>query len=283
MNKMKRRIFIFVVCFITLFAFASNGSALLKKNMRKVKNYMKAGQYPEAIAVLETAALENMTNANVHLLLGVSYMNNGNFGAADEVFTHAVRLYPAYGKEIGQEYKKAADSALGNRDFSSAGEFFKKAMWYDPELGQQEGYESYLAPDDKTGSPDVRKVAIKVVTSQDMKIIFEETYTFDNAFEKNYGQIKTVKFEEDNIQVGDEIEVIARLKEGDKFTGKEIGIWTGEDRGTGWVQTRHGYYTETVEKLKGDNLIISLAKRKDVEVTVRVKRRENHGPVIGLM
>jgi hypothetical protein len=116
-----------------------------------------------------------------------------------------------------------------------------------------------------------------------MKIIFEETYTFDNAFEKNYGQIKTVKFEEDNIQAGDEIEVIARLKEGDKFTGKEIGIWTGEDRGTGWVQTRHGYYTETVEKLKGDNLIISLAKRKDVEVTVRVKRRTVSGPVIGLM
>jgi tetratricopeptide (TPR) repeat protein len=116
----------------------------------------------------------------------------------------------------------------------------------------------------------------KVFPPAYMKVTFEKTYTFDDAYDKAYGQINTIKFGYDDCKVGDQIEVIAEPLGGGKFTGKEIYIWRGKKFIPKWAKTENGYYTQSVQwlppKAEGKFYVISLDKRKDVEVTVKVSR-----------
>ncbi len=89
---------------------------------------MEAGKYPQAISHLEKAVLENLANAEVHLLLGIAYINNDNFWSAEEVFKSAYKLNPEYGNEIGHEYKKIANWSFSNGDYSTARDYFEKAV-----------------------------------------------------------------------------------------------------------------------------------------------------------
>ncbi len=67
--------------------------------------------------------------------------------------------------------------------------------------------------------------------------------------------------------------MITKIKDGSKFHGKEIGIWKVENNSSHWVKTKNGYYTEKVKEIRKDSFIISLAKRKDIKVTIRAKRK----------
>jgi tetratricopeptide (TPR) repeat protein len=105
-----------------------------------------------------------------------------------------------------------------------------------------------------------------------MKVVFEKRFTFDDAFDKKYGQIKTIKFENDDIRIDDQIEVVGRLKGSHIFRGREIGIWNGDKDNLKWTATKNGYYSEKVKGTKKGAFTISLAERRDIEVIVRVKR-----------
>jgi tetratricopeptide (TPR) repeat protein len=105
-----------------------------------------------------------------------------------------------------------------------------------------------------------------------MKVVFEKRFTFDDAFDKKYGQIKTIKFEKDDIRVDDQIEVVSSLKGTSIFRGSEIGIWNGDKENLKWTATKNGYYSEKVKDTQKGTFTISLAERTDIEVIVRVKR-----------
>ena len=105
-----------------------------------------------------------------------------------------------------------------------------------------------------------------------MKVVFEKRFTFDDAFDKKYGQIKTIKFEKDDIRVDDQIEVVSWLKGTSIFRGSEIGIWNGDKENLKWTATKNGYYSEKVKDTQKGTFTISLAERTDIEVIVRVKR-----------
>lgn len=130
--------------------------------------------------------------------------------------------------------------------------------------------------EDLKRNPFFVPVEHKVVSEYDMKpnmkVVFEKRFTFDDAFDKKYGQIKTIKFEDDDIRVDDQIEVVSRLKGSNIFRGREIGIWNGDTDNLKWIATKNGYYSEKVKSTKRGAFTISLAERSDIEVIVRVKR-----------
>jgi tetratricopeptide (TPR) repeat protein len=110
-------------------------------------------------------------------------------------------------------------------------------------------------------------------------VVFEKTYTFDDAFENIHGQIRTIKFGKDNIRIGDQIEVVVQLKDGSKFRGKEIGIWNGDKNRLIWERTKNGYHSEIVKETQKGIYTISLAKRRDITVVVRIQRKLAHKPI----
>ena len=320
MDNIKKRGLLFVICFFILFIFVSQSNAIMGKDLKKAKKFMEAGQYPQAISHLEKAVLENLANAEVHLLLGIAYINNDNFWSADEVFKSAYKLNPDYGYEIGHEYKKIANWSFSKGDYPAASDYFEKAVTFDPKIGQDEGYNFFVSLGDTTGNAeyyaksiiyakgdnqrqkraaykvlklssnkcpgpqcenlkeevmeDIRQeISADVFSVPSIKVVFEKTFTINDAFDNEFGQIKAITFEKDDIRVDDEIEVIAQLKDGKQFGGKEIGIWMGKNYNQNWVKTEDGYFNEKVRKIPEGSLIISLAKRKDIKVAVKVKRK----------
>ncbi len=320
MNNLQERVLLFGTCFLLIFAFVSQSSALFKRDMKNANDFMKKGMYPRAIPILEKAVLENLMNAEVHFLLGVAYINNDNFGGAKEVFTSSVQLNPDFKYKIGNEYKKAAAKEFAKGNYLAAGSLFVKAVEYSPLIGQNMGFNFFAALGDRTENTDfydkclifakgdihkekqvgykLLKLAVKewpgpksevlkrktgeligqeivsnVFPPPYMRTIFNKTYTFNEAFEKKFGQIKTIKFGKDDVQVDDQIEVITKMKDGSKFHGKEIGIWRVEKNKSYWVKTKDGYYMEKVKEIRKGSFIISMAKRKDIKVTVVVKRK----------
>lgn len=123
-----------------------------------------------------------------------------------------------------------------------------------------------------TGVHDKQNVVNDYYIKPKMKVVLERKFTFDDAFDNKYGQIKTIKFEEDDIRVDDKIEVVSQLKGTGIFRGSEIGIWNGDMDNLKWTATKNGYYAEKVKDIKKGAFTISLAERRDVEVIVRVIR-----------
>ncbi|WKZ32806.1 MAG: tetratricopeptide repeat protein [Thermodesulfobacteriota bacterium] len=130
---------VFMVCAL-LFATESYAS-----NVSRAKEFMKAGMYPQAIALLEkeiygdetNQATANPANAEAHYLLGVCLVQNGNFSQADERFASAVKLNPEYGYKIGDVYKDAGKSLLSTGKLAEANELFRKALSYEPSLRKE--------------------------------------------------------------------------------------------------------------------------------------------------
>lgn len=64
-----------VVLAIFLMILTSNPA--LSSNLSKAKDFMKAGMYPQAIALLEKEVNDNPTNAEAHFQLGNAYSTKG--------------------------------------------------------------------------------------------------------------------------------------------------------------------------------------------------------------
>lgn len=131
---------VFMVCAL-LFATESYAG-----NVSKAKEFMKAGMYPQAIALLEkeiygdekAKAIANPTNAEAHFLLGTCLVYQGSFNKADDRFASAVKINPEYGYRIGTVYREHGESILLTiGKLNEADALFKKAVGYEPILGKK--------------------------------------------------------------------------------------------------------------------------------------------------
>ena len=106
--------------------------------MKKAKEFMAAGMFPQAIELLKKRINDKPTDAEAHYTLGVCYINTGNFSQAEERFASAVRLEPDYGFKIGGDFKKVADDALKQWDLDQAERLYHQALKYNPKLADAE-------------------------------------------------------------------------------------------------------------------------------------------------
>ena len=121
----------------------ANAFSLFKRDVSKAKKFIKAGMYPQAIAVLEKRINEEPDDAEAHFLLGRCYIHTGNLRGADARFESAVRLDADYGFKIGGEYKKAGSDALAKGNVDRALRLFRKAVGYQPGLRKEIAGECY--------------------------------------------------------------------------------------------------------------------------------------------
>ena len=91
MTKLHRLTLFATIYFLALFIFVSNVNALFDSNVDKAKEFMQAGMYPQAIALLEKEINDNPTNAKAHFELGICYVNQNSYNSADERFANFCR------------------------------------------------------------------------------------------------------------------------------------------------------------------------------------------------
>ena len=132
---MKKKMFLpFVVSVFLLILIVSPANALFSTDVKKAKEFMTAGMYPQAIELLNKRINDKPTDAEAHFQLGVCYINTGNFSRADERFGSAVKLNADYGYQIGGKYKKVGDEALNKGRTGQAQSLYQKAVQYQPDL-----------------------------------------------------------------------------------------------------------------------------------------------------
>ena len=77
---------VFTAFVALLLASVSPCFALFSNDVDKAKEFMAAGMYPQAIELLKKRINDKPTDADAHFQLGISYVNTGNYGGADERF-----------------------------------------------------------------------------------------------------------------------------------------------------------------------------------------------------
>jgi len=128
---MKKKIYaIFFI--ITLIGVST--SVFAWREVKKAKEFMAAGMYPQAISLLEKRVNEKPTDVEGHYQLGICYINTGDYSDANARFSSAVKLEPDYGYKIGEEWKKAGDEALNAGRDNQASGLYAKAIKYQPNL-----------------------------------------------------------------------------------------------------------------------------------------------------
>ena len=103
------------------------------------------------------------------------------------------------------------------------------------------------------------------------RVVFDHTYTYADAFEKEHGQFYSFDYIADGIQRGDMIDVTALPIGKTQFEGDEVWVATG-DPSHPWVPTVNGKYGIRVEHVGPGKFAMSLGGRKDVKVEVKVIR-----------
>jgi tetratricopeptide (TPR) repeat protein len=134
MYYLRKPVFLPAAVLLAVFMFVAHAHALFDSNVDKAKDFMQAGMYPQAAALLEKEINDNPTNAEAHFQLGICYVNQGNYSSADERFASAVRLEPDYGYKIGREYMKALEYSVEKEQYSLAESLSDKVVEYDPGL-----------------------------------------------------------------------------------------------------------------------------------------------------
>lgn len=128
------RYLLLIAAVLTCLLIAVPGNALFNSDVKKAKEFMAAGIYPQAIELLNKRIGDKPTDAEAHYQLGVCYINTGKYSKADERFGSAVRLEPDYGYKIGDEYKNAGDEALRNGSSGKAKTLYQMVVKYQPDL-----------------------------------------------------------------------------------------------------------------------------------------------------
>ena len=129
---------ILLFLFITLSTFACG-----KSDIEKSKAFIAAGEFSQAIALLNEHISENSESAEAHFLLGRAYLNTEQLQAAEERFTNAIILKSDYDHEIGWEYKKAGESALKRGNTDQAIGLFQATGRYRPDLKKSVARSAY--------------------------------------------------------------------------------------------------------------------------------------------
>jgi len=135
----------FFVSILFLATSVSPANAFWDRDVKKSKEFMQAGMYPQAIELLNKRITDKPTDAEAHYLLGTCYMKSGNYGAAEQRFLNAVRLKADYGNQIGGEFKTAGSDALSKGQVEQAQGLFAKAVEYQPNLKNEVATECLAA------------------------------------------------------------------------------------------------------------------------------------------
>ena len=83
------------------------------KEVKKAKQFIDAGMYPQAIELLEVEIQDNPKNAEAHFLVGKCHLATDNDSRAQKAFERALLLDSGYRDEIGGAYTGLAVQALG--------------------------------------------------------------------------------------------------------------------------------------------------------------------------
>jgi len=134
MRFMKNTFRIILSCFLLITILSIANNAFSWGEVKKAKEFMQAGMYPQAIELLDKKIKAKPTDAEAHFQLGVCFINTENYSGADERFGSAVRLNSDYGYKIGGQYQKIGSEKLNNGQIQSAVNLFEKAMIYQPDL-----------------------------------------------------------------------------------------------------------------------------------------------------
>jgi tetratricopeptide (TPR) repeat protein len=117
-----------------LILFVSPSVARSANDVDKATGFISAGNYLQAIGLLNKRISEDPTDAQAHFQLGICFVNTGDDRKADEHFRLATKLDSDYGHHIGEEYKKVATVALSEERTGKALILFRKAATYEPSL-----------------------------------------------------------------------------------------------------------------------------------------------------
>ena len=137
--------FLFAFCIAVILTLTSINTAYPWGEVKKAKDFMSAGMYPQAIELLNKRISDKPTDAEAHYQLGICYINTGNYSGADERFGSAVRLDSEYGYKIGGEYKRVGSENLSKGRTSQALALFRKAVQYQPNLKKEVAQECFSA------------------------------------------------------------------------------------------------------------------------------------------
>ena len=103
------------------------------KNVEKAEEFMKAGMFVQASALLEKEIMDSPTNAKAHFLFGMCNLSLGNLGEAEISFKRAIQLKPELGIEIGKDLLKLGKN-IPVQDKSKTFQTLSMAISYDPSL-----------------------------------------------------------------------------------------------------------------------------------------------------
>lgn len=98
------------------------------KEVDSAKQFMEAGMYEQAVALLQMEVGTNPKNAEAHYLLGTCHLLAGDRSDAQQSFERATLLEPKYRKRIGEAYVTAATSRLQEKELRQAKRLFSEAI-----------------------------------------------------------------------------------------------------------------------------------------------------------
>ncbi len=102
--------------------------------LKKTREFMKAGMYQRAVGLLESEIEKTPANAEIHVLVGQCYLATGKINQAQESFLRATRLDSEKEKLIGKACFDVGKDAFQQGDEGRATELFRLAVKYDNSL-----------------------------------------------------------------------------------------------------------------------------------------------------
>jgi tetratricopeptide (TPR) repeat protein len=105
------------------------------RTIKKASEYISAGMYDEAIAVLRLEIQENPTNAEAHYLLGEAFISKGDVDSGKEELSRAIGLKKGFTKKVAEMYLRVAQRHLTNKDYRMGLHCIDQAVAQDPSLG----------------------------------------------------------------------------------------------------------------------------------------------------
>lgn len=133
---MKNKYLMFLVAIFLMLIYVPS-YAFFNSDVRKAKDFMKAGMYPQAVSQLEKRINEKPSDEEAHFLLGICFLQTNDFNSAEDRFNSAYRLEPDYGNKIGEEFWKIGKIFLEKENISVASSLFSKAVKYQEQLSKR--------------------------------------------------------------------------------------------------------------------------------------------------
>jgi tetratricopeptide (TPR) repeat protein len=280
-------------------AFQSYERALIAdaKMIRRIDQrvwYADVGKTDEILALFEKTLARNSGAKDLVLAsaleLGDRCIAQGSLNNARKVGDFVIRHDPAYKKKIYAKYLGLGEGA----SLENALVYLDLAMSYAEASQSREVGKSYLYLAAKTKSSRTRELAKEraaqifgqakvdeIIPGEQEITFYEKTYTFDDAFDKTYGQVYAFRYNEVNLRSGDILYLEATPLIGGTFDGFEIAMYMGQFMNPKWKFTVNGKLNYVFDITPyAEYFMFSFCERKDLKATIKIKRRGTPAPDI---